>query len=230
MRTEFWAVAAEQAAGVGVFFAAYFVSGYLPMGANIALSVVVGIGAFVGYLVCNHKDFLDGLWLFPLLFSAATGFAVGIYFCRFESLFFGNWKTAVTAAAIPFVFALIACFELDTEWLDCARNIVATLIAAGTIVLSVLCFCRWNADNAFFFREAAFVFLFLFFLLTGVCLYLWQGGDIRHKMNLAFCAAFFIILFIVLLIVSEGDAADGIGGSIDFGGGGGKVRKKRKGK
>ncbi len=97
-------------------------------------------------------------------------------------------------------------------------------------MLSVLCFCRWNADNAFFFREAAFVFLFLFFLLTGVCLYLWQGGDIRHKMNLAFCAAFFIILFIVLLIVSEGDAADGIGGSIDFGGGGGKVRKKRKGK
>ena len=75
MRTEFWAVAAEQAAGVGVFFAAYFVSGYLPMGANIALSVIVGIGAFVGYLVCNHKDFLDGLWLFPLLFSAATGFA-----------------------------------------------------------------------------------------------------------------------------------------------------------
>ncbi len=97
-------------------------------------------------------------------------------------------------------------------------------------MLSVFCFCRWNADNAFFFREAAFVFLFLFFLLTGVCLYLWQGGDIRHKMNLAFCAAFFIILFIVLLIVSEGDAADGIGGSIDFGGGGGKVRKKRKGK
>ena len=49
MRTEFWAVAAEQAAGVGVFFAAYFVSGFLPMGANIALSVIVGIGAFVGF-------------------------------------------------------------------------------------------------------------------------------------------------------------------------------------
>ena len=76
------------------------------------------------------------------------------------------------------------------------RKIACTLVAAGTLALSVVCFCNRNGDGAFVFREAAFVFLFLFALLTGECFYIWLGGDVRHKTNLAFCAAFFIVLFV----------------------------------
>lgn len=83
--------------------------------------------------------------------------------------------------------------------------------------------------GAFVFWEAAFVFLFLFALLTGECFYIWLGGDVRHKTNLAFCAAFFVVLFVVLLIVTEGDAADGIGDVFVGGvGDGSKTRKRRK--
>lgn len=45
----------------------------------------------------------------------------------------------------------------------------------------------------------------------------------------AFCAAFFVVLFVVLLIVTEGDAADGIGDVFVGGvGDGSKTRKRRK--
>lgn len=45
----------------------------------------------------------------------------------------------------------------------------------------------------------------------------------------AFYAAFFVVLFVVLLIVTEGDAADGIGDVFVGGvGDGSKTRKRRK--
>lgn len=203
-----WKLFGQQVAGLGSFALAYFLSGFLPQGWNIALAIVIGLGAFIGYIVCCSKDFLDGLWLFPLLFSAASGFAVGIYFCLFDCLFFGNWKTFAVAAAISLAIALVS-FPDPAGRPQLWQKIAGCIIAAGALAFSVYCFTRWGDGLAW--REAAFVFLFLTFLLLGECAYLCFGGDMRHKSNLAFCAAFFVVLFIVLLIVTEGDAADGIG-------------------
>ena len=225
MGADAWKLFGQQAAGLGCFGLAYFLSGFLPQGANIAFAIILGIGAFIGYIVCCAKDFLDGLWLFPLLFSAASGFAVGIYFCLSDSLFFGNWRTFAIAAALSLVIALVAFPNLAGRpqlW----QKIGGCIVAAGSLALSVYCFCRWGGGLAW--REAAFVFLFLTFLLLGECAYLCLGGDMRHKTNLAFCAAFFIILFIVLLIVTEGDAADGIGDVFVDGGSGGTTPGKGK--
>ena len=225
MGADAWKLFGQQAAGLGCFWLAYFLSGFLPQGANIALAIIVGVGAFIGYIVCCAKDFLDGLWLFPLLFSAASGFAIGIYFCLFDSLFFGNWKTFSLAAAISLAIALVA-FPNFSGGPQLWQKIGGGIVAAGALALSVYCFCRWGDGPAW--REAAFVFLFLTFLLLGECAYLCLGGDMRHKTNLAFCAAFFIILFIVLLIVTEGDAADGIGDVFVDGGSGGTPPGKGK--
>ena len=208
MGADAWKLFGQQAAGLGCFWGAYFLSGFLPQGANIALAIIVGVGAFIGYIVCSLVDFLDGLWFFPLLFSAASGFAVGIYFCLFDSLFFGNWKTFALAAAFSLVIALVSFPNLAGRpqlW----QKIGGCIVAAVALALSLYCFCRWGDGIAW--REAAFVFLFLAFLLAGECAYLCLGGDMRHKTNLAFCAAFFVVLFVVLLIVTEGDAADGVG-------------------
>ena len=211
MGSDAWKLFGQQAAGLGCFFAAYFLSGFLSMGCNIAFAIVIGVGAFIGYIICCAADFLNGLWLFPLLFSAASGFAVGIYFCRYESLFFGNWKIFAAAVAISFVNALLVFANFaGTPMLW--QKIAGCIVAAGTMALAIFFFCRW--DGGLVWREAAFVFLFLSFLLLGECAYLCLGGDMRHKSNLAFCAAFFVILFIVLLVVTEGDAADGLGDAV----------------
>lgn len=211
MGADAWKLFGQQAAGLGCFWLAYFLSGFLPQGADIAFAAVIGVGAFVGYIVCCAKDFLDGLWLFPLLFSAASGFAVGIYFCLFDSLFFGNWKTFALAAAVSLAVALVAFPNVAAKpqlW----QKLGGCILTAGSLALSVYCFCRWG--NGLAWREAAFVFLFLTFMLSGECAYLCLGGDMRHKTNLAFCAAFFVVLFVVLLVVTEGDAAEGIGDAV----------------
>ncbi len=77
------------------------------------------------------------------------------------------------------------------------------------------------------FREGAFAMLFLFIVMAGEGLYLWTGGDFRHKMNLSFCAAFFVVLFVVLLIITEGDAADALDGFVPEGVGKNKLNKYR---
>ena len=232
MGADAWKLFGQQAAGLGCFWFAYFLSGFLPQGANIALAVIIGVGAFIGYIVCSIADFLDGLWLFPLLFSAAAGFAIGVYFCLFDSLFFGNWRTFALAAAISLAIALVV-FPNFSGSPQLWQKIGGGIVAAGALALSVYCFCRWGDGLAY--REAAFVFLFLTFLLLGECAYLCLGGDMRHKTNLAFCAAFFIVFFVVLLVVTEGDAADGIGdvfvdgiGGTDESAGKSKKRRRRK--
>lgn len=227
MGTLAWKLFGQQAAGLGAFFAAYYLSGFLPQPAVIALASVFGAGAFIGYIVCSVRNVPDGLWLFPVLFSAAAGFSAGICFCRFESRFFENWPTAAAAAGISLVNALVQ-FPRGRVPRGRVRTAAAGLIAAGTLALSVFCFCRWNGENALAYREAAFVFVFLFMLLLGEFFYIWLGGDVRRKTNLAFCAAFFAVLFAVLLIVTEGDAADGIGDALT--GGTGEGGEKRRGR
>lgn len=228
MGADAWKLFGQQTAGLGCFYLAYFLSGYMPQGANIALAIIVGLLAFIGYIICCSKDFLDGLWLFPLLFSAASGFAAGIYFCLHESLFFGNWKTFIAAAAFSLAIALVA-FMPFAEGPVLWQKIGGSLVAAGALAACVYCFCNWGGGLAY--REAAIVLLFLFMLLLGECAYLWRGGDLRHKSNLAFCAAFFVVLFVVLLIVTEGDAAEGIGDVFVGGAGSEKGAKgKRKGR
>lgn len=54
-----------------------------------------------------------------------------------------------------------------------------------------------------------------------------DGGNFRHKMNLSFCAAFFVVLFVVLLIITEGDAADALDGFVPEGVGKNKLNKYR---
>ena len=76
---------------------------------------------------------------------------------------------------------------------------------------------------------AFFLIYLLFILLFGEFFYVWLGGDVRHKMNLAFCAAFFVVLFVVLLVVTEGDIADGIGDAF-VGGSAGEKKRKRRGR
>lgn len=220
-----WKLFGQQAAGLSAFFAAYLLSGFLTWQWNLALALVLGIGAFIGYIICNSKDFLDGLWLFPILFSAASGFAVGIYFCRFDSLFFWNFPTLLLAYGISLCNALLQYPGTGV----CARwqKIAAGAVAAGTLALSIACFCNWGAGLAL--REGAFVLLFLFILLFGEFFYVWLGGDVRHKMSLAFCAAFFVVLFVVLLVVTEGDIADGIGDAF-VGGSAGEKKRKRRGR
>lgn len=231
MRIEFWKLFAQQCICIGIFFSVLLLSWYLPQGANIALAVVLGLGGFIGYIVCNQKEFLDGLWLFPAVFTAAAGFTAGIYFCGLESAFFGNWKLFAGAVGLVALECLICLPEFAGAGSVLAQKIVGTAAVCSALAFSILCFCRWNAPNAVFWRQGAILFLFMFVFLLGQVAYIWQGGDVRHKMNLSFCAAFFVVLFVVLLIVTEGDAADSVGdlfaGAGD-GASGGKRRKKGK--
>ena len=95
------------------------------------------------------------------------------------------------------------------------QNVLSTLLLCGVLAASIVCFCRWNgAQGALLYREAALVGLYLFFVLAGEVLYIWFGGDYRHAMNLSYCAAFFIVFFVILLIVTEGDAGDAVADAI----------------
>ena len=62
-------LALEQSAGMAALYAAYFVGLYFPRWLNIALAVLMGACAFIGYLICSEKEREDGLFLFPVIFS-----------------------------------------------------------------------------------------------------------------------------------------------------------------
>ena len=229
MRTIFLKLFGQQLAGVGIFYLALFFAGLLPPAANIALTAVLGVGGMAGYILCNHKNVLDGLWLFPFVFAAAAGFGAGIYFCTVGSAYFENALWLVPAAAVALLECVVSLPAAEGR-AKTVQNAAGTLVPCAALAISVWCFCNWNAEFAVFWREGAFLFLFLFALLLGQVAYLWLGGDVRHKMNLAFCAAFFVVLFVVLLVLTEGDAGDAagdlIGGAV--GDTDGSPRRKRR--
>ena len=77
-------LALEQSAGMAALYAAYFVGLYFPRWLNIALAVLMGACAFIGYLICSEKEREDGLFLFPVIFSP---FGRRIFLPRRKQLF-----------------------------------------------------------------------------------------------------------------------------------------------
>ena len=222
-------LAAEQAACTAVLFAAYFAGLYLPLWLNITLAAAAGIGALVGYLVCAAKERTDGLFLFPSLFSAGTGFAIAAYFCRLGSNFWNNYPTMAVCAGIILINALFLFCDWGRGRAFIVQNALSTLLAVATLALSVYCFCRWNAaDGALLYREGGFVFLFLFISMLGELFYIWAGGDFRHAMNLSYCAAFFLVFVIVLIVLTDGDAGDAFVDIVPTGETSGKKVKKHR--
>lgn len=88
-------LALEQAAGMAALYAAYFVGLYFPRWLNIALAVLLGACAFIGYLICSEKEREDGLFLFPVIFSLAAGLSVAAYFCRVGN----NFSTTIRSCS-----------------------------------------------------------------------------------------------------------------------------------
>lgn len=207
-------MAGEQLFCAAVLFAAYGIGLFFFRWLNIALAALLGAGAFIGYLFCSVKDRPDGLFFFPALFSAGAGLAIAAYFCEVGNNFFRNWPILAGAAGVIFLNAFLLCFDWGARGFV-VQNVLSTLLLCGVLAASIVCFCRWNAARgALLYREAALVGLYLFFVLAGEVLYIWFGGDYRHAMNLSYCAAFFIVFFVILLIVTEGDAGDAVADAI----------------
>ncbi|RXZ61298.1 hypothetical protein ESZ91_02620 [Candidatus Borkfalkia ceftriaxoniphila] len=221
-------LALEQSAGMAALYAAYFVGLYFPRWLNITLAVLLGACAFIGCLVCSEKGREDGLFLFPVIFSLAAGLSVAAYFCRVGNNFFGNYPILLFCLGAILLNGAFLFADWGNGKAFIVQNVLSSLVGLCVLAFAVYCFCNWNASShALMFREGAFAMLFLFIVMAGEGLYLWTGGDFRHKMNLSFCAAFFVVLFVVLLIITEGDAADALDGFVPEGVGKNKLNKYR---
>lgn len=202
---------------VVVIFACIFVGYRIQYGISLALAIAFGVAALVFYFVSKKTQALK--LLNPLFNSIAIGLAIASFFnhqnynpsVQFLGLFAGSF--------LAFNIALWLCVTL----LPFKKTMVGINIFLA--ILSIILSCILWKNNPMLYSLLLFMSIFY---LGNAAAYAYYALNTKSEfwpcVFVGYSLAAIVIIFIVLVIVSEGEALSGI----DFGTGGGKEKIKDK--
>lgn len=209
---------------------AWLVSALLPMipdlsnadwPAQLLPAAGLMLAAVAAHLLARKK--INWAYLFSYFANAvASGWAIGVLMGAKQILPTIELLLALLPAALLGVFAALLFGLPDTK----RTALVSTIfvILAVLLFLSGIAVWVWLAP----LTGCVFVFSALFLLPFPLGI----GGAMDQPQGTYRClsftgfGAFFLILFVVIVILSEGDFLDGL--DFDFGGGSGSSKKKKR--
>ena len=179
------------------------------------------LAAVAAHLLAHKK--INRLYLISYLFNAvASGWVIGILMGIKKFLPTVELALALLPAMVLGVLAAVLFGQRRSEKAKAIS--VIFVIAAVLLFLGGIAVWIWLAP----LTGCVFVFSALFFLPLPIAINKainWPR-DLYRYLSFAGFGAFFLILFVAIVILSEGDGLDGL--DFDFGGEGlGKKKKKR---
>ena len=194
------------------------------------VGIVIGVAMMIVALLCHNisklfrsvprKSKLPYFISF-LLNTVACGFSASAYYTVLEiNAGVGElFAAALIAALLLAVCAAVYCFVS-------AHTVLCIVFCLLDIALGAFAVYGWvTAENAFFsflFFSCIVAFFYIFAIKTAAKKYM--RAPLVQTVSLHSFGIFILITFVVLIVLSEGDALDGFDGS-EFGSGGGKKKK-----